>query len=117
MANRTTGAEPLDRPFKRRQTPGRSAGKYRCGTSAASWMVFRHARNLLDAARIARNRFGLSPLLIDQILHPLKYPEHGWKECRNNVKLMRLVSLCQKRLKMQKVWRGRTLATKVSRYL
>lgn len=115
MANRTTGAEPLDRPFKRRHEPGTSAGKYRVGYSAATWMMFTHANNLLDAARIARKRFGLPALLIDQILYPLKYPERGWKECRNNIKLMRLVSLCTKQLKMKRVWRKRALCTQVAR--
>lgn len=66
----------------------------------------------MEAARIAKTRFGLPPLLIDQILYPSR---HGWIECRNNVKLMRLVSLCQKQLLTRRTRRKRTFCTEVAR--
>lgn len=113
MANRKTGAEDLDAPFKaRRHSPGTNAGQHITGTSAASWHFFQHAKTLRQAAKIARNKYGLPPLLLDMILYPAKYGQH---ERRNNVKLMNLVRLCKNQLHTRRKFRNRTLCTEVAR--
>jgi hypothetical protein len=87
MANRNRGREDISKPFgKRRHAPGTNAGQARVGYSEPS-IAMSQARSLLEAARIAINRFGVPRRVVKMVLGDDK---------RNNVKLMRLVSLSKK---------------------
>jgi len=84
VANHTKGSEDIYRPFAaRRHPPGTNAGQFRTGYSAVSFAMHRSS-SLVDAARIAINRFGVPRRIVSMVLRDPK---------RNNVKLMRLVEL------------------------
>lgn len=84
MANYNRGPEDIRKPFgKRRHAPGTNAGQKRTGYSDVSFAMH-EAKSLLEAARIAINRFGVPRRTVRLVLGDPK---------RNNVKLMRLVEL------------------------
>lgn len=84
VANYNKGPEDIRKPFgKRRHVPGTNAGQYTTGYSEVSFAMMK-AKNLLEAARIAINRFGVPRRIVTLVLRDPK---------RNNMKLMRLVEL------------------------
>lgn len=87
MANRNKGREDIFKPFgKRRHRPGTNAGQARVGYSDAS-LAMTQARSLPHAAAIAINKFGVPRKWVRMVMLDDK---------RNNVKLMRLVTLCKR---------------------
>jgi len=101
MANNNKGGEDIRKPFgKRRHAPGTNAGQARVGYSEPS-IAMSQAKSLLEAARIAINRFGVPRRVVRMVLADDK---------RNNVKLMRLVTLSKVWLARRKGQRDRSIA-------